>query len=271
MEPEKQTNYTVPFHIHNTIDAPQIDISNIRIRVDLVADATVAPTDIAPNGTIRWLYDATNYVQWNRMNNLWKSIGSVTSAQITTALGYTPENVANKDTTTTLGTSDIKYPSQNAVKSYVDTQVSSFGINETFTAGTTLQWSNDTLETATGTGTWGTYFKLKEITLNEDLPAVTLSGDVNGFGIYELRFFKNDNVIDATVYTSSGTYTKNLTNLVNGDRVGVFGKSNGGSNYGTIENFRLYFKREITKIQQRTLSTTLPTYGFITNPTNSVV
>jgi hypothetical protein len=37
------------------------------------------------------------------------------------SLGFTPENVANKDTTTTLGTSDTKYPSQNAVKSYVDT------------------------------------------------------------------------------------------------------------------------------------------------------
>jgi hypothetical protein len=36
------------------------------------------------------------------------------------ALGFTPENVANKDTTTTLGTSDTKYPSQNAVKVYVD-------------------------------------------------------------------------------------------------------------------------------------------------------
>lgn len=37
------------------------------------------------------------------------------------ALGFTPENVANKDTTVTLGTSDVKYPSQNAVKTYVDT------------------------------------------------------------------------------------------------------------------------------------------------------
>jgi hypothetical protein len=40
------------------------------------------------------------------------------------ALGFTPENVANKSTTTTLGTSDTLYPTQNAVKSYVDTAVS---------------------------------------------------------------------------------------------------------------------------------------------------
>lgn len=34
---------------------------------------------------------------------------------------YTPENVANKSTSTSLWTSDTLYPSQNAVKSYVDT------------------------------------------------------------------------------------------------------------------------------------------------------
>ena len=36
------------------------------------------------------------------------------------AIGYTPENQANKSTNTSLGTSDTLYPSQNAVKSYVD-------------------------------------------------------------------------------------------------------------------------------------------------------
>jgi len=33
------------------------------------------------------------------------------------------ENIANKSTTTTLGTSDTLYPSQNAVKTYVDTEI----------------------------------------------------------------------------------------------------------------------------------------------------
>ena len=45
-----------------------------------------------------------------------------TGAAITN-LGFTPENVANKSTTTTLGTSDTLYPTQKAVKTYVDTQV----------------------------------------------------------------------------------------------------------------------------------------------------
>ena len=40
-------------------------------------------------------------------------------------LGFTPENVANKSTSTSLGTSDTLYPSQKAVKAYVDNQVGS--------------------------------------------------------------------------------------------------------------------------------------------------
>jgi len=38
------------------------------------------------------------------------------------ALGFTPENVANKSTNTALGTSDTLYPTQNAVKTYVDSK-----------------------------------------------------------------------------------------------------------------------------------------------------
>ena len=36
-------------------------------------------------------------------------------------IGYVPENVSNKSTSTSLGVSDTLYPSQNAVKTYVDT------------------------------------------------------------------------------------------------------------------------------------------------------
>lgn len=40
------------------------------------------------------------------------------------ALGFTPENVANKDNTLTLGVSATLYPTQLAVKTYVDNQIS---------------------------------------------------------------------------------------------------------------------------------------------------
>lgn len=52
--------------------------------------------------------------------------GFLTAADWTTfnnkqaALGFTAEDVANKSTVTTLGTSNTLYPSQNAVKTYVD-------------------------------------------------------------------------------------------------------------------------------------------------------
>lgn len=44
------------------------------------------------------------------------------------ALGFTPENVANKSISTSLGTSNILYPTQLAVKTYVDAAVSGFFI-----------------------------------------------------------------------------------------------------------------------------------------------
>jgi hypothetical protein len=44
-------------------------------------------------------------------------------ADLAPGLGYTAENVANKATSTSLGTSNTLYPSQNAVKVYVDGSV----------------------------------------------------------------------------------------------------------------------------------------------------
>ena len=51
---------------------------------------------------------------YNTTTSLWEH------KSIATVLGYTPENVANKSTSTSLGTSDTLYPTQNAVKVYAD-------------------------------------------------------------------------------------------------------------------------------------------------------
>lgn len=48
-------------------------------------------------------------------------------ALLENAIGYVPENVVNKSTNILLGTSDILYPTQKAVKSYVDTAISGAG------------------------------------------------------------------------------------------------------------------------------------------------
>lgn len=43
-------------------------------------------------------------------------------------LGFTPENLINKSSDVNLGSSDIIYPTQNAVKSYVDSKISSYPV-----------------------------------------------------------------------------------------------------------------------------------------------
>lgn len=69
-------------------------------------------------------------------------VSSAAAGTVAGALGYTPEDSANKSTNTSLGTSDILYPSQRAVKLYVDG--SNGGKEPAITAGTTAQvWRGD--------------------------------------------------------------------------------------------------------------------------------
>lgn len=69
------------------------------------------------------------------------------------SLGYTPEDVANKSILTTLGTSDILYPTQNAVKSYVDTNLGNYlkldASNDPIIGTLTVQNSADAIELIT--------------------------------------------------------------------------------------------------------------------------
>ena len=73
--------------------------------------------DAVPTFTPKNFYDSVkiysgNVYVFNYKTNTWVNIGS---------LGYTAENVANKDTDGTLAAnSDTKYPSQKAIKTYVD-------------------------------------------------------------------------------------------------------------------------------------------------------
>lgn len=71
------------------------------------ADGFLGTTAVVTGASFRALTDAPGQTagNWNILNS---------------GLGYTPENVANKSTSTALGTSNTLYPTQNAVKSYVD-------------------------------------------------------------------------------------------------------------------------------------------------------
>ena len=74
---------------------------------------------------------------------------TLTSEDVTTALGFTPENVANKSIDANLGTSDDLYPSQKAVKSYVDAQVAGATIPDaTTTVKGKIQLAGDLSGTA---------------------------------------------------------------------------------------------------------------------------
>lgn len=64
------------------------------------------------SGSVRGLLTSANWSTFNAKQD---------------ALGYTPEDVANKSTVTSLGTSNTLYPTQNAVKTYVDNL--SLGLN----------------------------------------------------------------------------------------------------------------------------------------------
>lgn len=79
---------------------------------------------------------------YDSSDQLWKN------KTIAAALGFTPENVANKSTSTSLGTSDTLYPTQNAVKVYADTKFTlpSFTSGSVlFSNGTTIAQDNTNL------------------------------------------------------------------------------------------------------------------------------
>lgn len=84
------------------------------------------------------------------------------------ALGFTPENVANKSTNTSLGTSDALYPSQNAVKTYVDNYALGLNWKSSLQAVntiaesatpilTTVEGDAYIINTGGNTGVWATF------------------------------------------------------------------------------------------------------------------
>lgn len=85
----------IPAHAHTGIDSSQIDPKNLLgFPATSATSALTAPTDSPVNGTIRFYYDTTNYVEWVRINNTWVNINLLSAASSGT---YTPTltSVAN--------------------------------------------------------------------------------------------------------------------------------------------------------------------------------
>jgi hypothetical protein len=75
-------------------------------------------------------YVDTNISTVNANNTALQATVAANAAATTTALA-TKEDAANKSTTTTLGTSNVLFPTQNAVKTYVDTNITSVNASNT--------------------------------------------------------------------------------------------------------------------------------------------
>ena len=103
-----------------------VTTSNISGSLEFIGD--VSGTGATGTCTTLTLATVNNdvYTSETLLNIAVNGKGLITSANPTTAgdicstLGYSPENVANKSTCTALGTSNTLYPTQLAVKTYVD-------------------------------------------------------------------------------------------------------------------------------------------------------
>lgn len=101
--------------------------SGVAAAQTLTLSATAGAFSLSPAGVVT-LPNASGSTRGLLSAADWTSFANKQSA-----LGYTPENVANKSTSTDLGTSDVLYPSQKAVKTYVDAGLN--GKQATITGG----------------------------------------------------------------------------------------------------------------------------------------
>lgn len=96
-------------HTHNKLNTLRIDPVDLLVFTKQVTDATTAPTDAPLNGTVRVLFDGVNYVEWVRVNKLWKILSLQTintppqyseakdftgSGTYTITTGFTPKEVS---------------------------------------------------------------------------------------------------------------------------------------------------------------------------------
>ena len=121
-----------------------VNANNTALQATVAANATATTAALALKedainksttttlGTSNILFPTQNavktYVDTN--NTALQSIVTSNATATTAALAL-KENAANKSTTTTLGTSDLLFPTQNAVKTYVDSNITTVNANNT--------------------------------------------------------------------------------------------------------------------------------------------
>ncbi|MEY2739272.1 MAG: hypothetical protein RL259_1181 [Bacteroidota bacterium] len=188
-----------------------VNASNTALQATITANATTATNaiaavqaDVNQNEADS---DAADLVLQNNITTLQNTVASNTTST-TTALAL-KEDAANKSTTTTLGTSDLLFPTQNAVKTYVDSNITTVNasntalqatVNSNATATTTaiaaVQADVDANESATATA-----LALKEDTANKSTATTLGTSNV---------LFPTQNAVKA--YVDSNISTVNTSN-----------------------------------------------------------
>jgi hypothetical protein len=121
------------------------------------------------------------------------------AADVTSALAD-KENSSNKSTSTALGTSDILYPSQKAVKTYVDAQVASGAPDADASTKGKIQLAGDLGGTAASPTVPG-------LALKAPINNPTFTGTVGGIDKSMVGLSNIDNTSDANKPISSATQT----------------------------------------------------------------
>jgi len=140
--------------------------------------------------------------------------------------------------------------------------------NEVFAAAATLKWSNDAQHNTSATS----YTKVKEIKLNEDLPACRVSfllGNTQGGGTSVGKVYKNGVALGTErISTSNETFTEDFTGFLKDDLIQIYVYRGSGTT-AYISTFRLLFDRTITELSGCKLATPIPT-NFRADPTNTM-
>jgi hypothetical protein len=149
-----------------TADLPTVPgLANKENTANKSAVTTLGNSDVLfPTQNAVKTYVDTNISTVNSANNTLQATVTANANNTTAALAL-KENTANKSAVTTLGNSDVLFPTQNAVKTYVDTNISTVNsANSSLQATVTANANNTTAALA-----------LKENTANKS--AVTTLGN----------------------------------------------------------------------------------------------
>jgi hypothetical protein len=222
-------------NVDNTSDVAKPVSTATQAALDLKANTTDVTTSLALKedaankstattlGTSNVLFPTQNAVKTYVDTNITSVNNATTALQNTVTTNETnntnalalKEDAANKSTATTLGTSDVLFPTQNAVKTYVDTNITTVNSNITTLQGTVnsnataatsaiaaVQSDVDANETAANAA-----IALKENAANKSTTTTLGTSDV---------LFPTQNAVktyvDASITTVNNTITTNATN-----------------------------------------------------------